>query len=37
MEAGLLESPMMPHAETLAIMRQMDNMRQEWGVHYPMD
>ena len=37
MEAGLLESPMMPHAETLAIMRQMDNMRQEWGVHYSMD
>jgi predicted dehydrogenase len=37
MEAGLLESPMMPHAETLAIMHQMDNLRHEWGVHYPMD
>lgn len=36
-EAGLLESPMMPHAETLAIMRQMDELRKEWGVCYPMD
>lgn len=36
-EQGLLESPMMPHAETLAIMQQMDALRQEWGVHYPMD
>lgn len=36
-EANLLESPMMPHAETLAIMRQMDELRQEWGVKYPMD
>jgi predicted dehydrogenase len=37
MEAGELESPMMPHHETLAIMQQMDAMRQEWGVRYPMD
>lgn len=36
-EQGLLESPMMPHAETLAIMKQMDELRQEWGVKYPMD
>lgn len=36
-EEGLLESPMMPHDETLAIMRQMDSLRKEWGVHYPMD
>ena len=36
-EAGLPESPMMPHAETLAIMRQMDELRKEWGVRYPMD
>ncbi|MCQ2095836.1 MAG: Gfo/Idh/MocA family oxidoreductase [Bacteroidaceae bacterium] len=34
---GLTESPMMPHEETLSIMRQMDTLRQEWGVHYPMD
>ena len=37
LEQGLLESPMMPHAETLSIMKQMDALRQEWGVHYPMD
>lgn len=37
LEAGLLESPMMPHAETLSIMKQMDELRKEWGVVYPMD
>lgn len=36
-EAGLAESPMMPHQETLSIMRQMDSLRKEWGVIYPMD
>jgi len=36
-EQGLLESPMMPHAETLSIMQQMDELRKEWGVVYPMD
>lgn len=36
-EAGLIESPMMPHEETLSIMRQMDDLRAEWGVEYPMD
>lgn len=34
---GLTESPMMPHAETLSIMQQMDALRKEWGVVYPMD
>lgn len=37
LEAGLLESPMMPHEETLSIMKQMDALRKEWGVVYPMD
>ncbi len=37
LEQGLIESPMMPHAETLSIMRQMDALRKEWGVKYPMD
>lgn len=37
LEAGLIESPMMPHAETLSIMQQMDGLRKEWGVRYPMD
>ena len=36
-EAGLAESPMMPHRETLSIMQQMDDLRKEWGVEYPMD
>ena len=36
-EQGLLESPMMPHEETIAIMEQMDELRKEWGVKYPMD
>lgn len=37
LENGLTESPMMPHAETFAIMQQMDDLRREWGVRYPMD
>ena len=36
-EKGWLESPYMPHAETLRIMKQMDNLRKEWGVIYPGD
>ena len=36
-EAGLPESPMMPHDETISIMKQMDDLRKEWGVIYPMD
>lgn len=36
-EEGLLESPMMPHEETISIMKQMDDLRKEWGVCYPMD
>lgn len=34
---GLLEPREMPHEETLYIMQLMDNLRQKWGVHYPMD
>lgn len=36
-EKGWLESPYMPHDETLRIMKQMDNLRKEWGVIYPCD
>ena len=36
-ESGMLESPMMPHAETISVMQQMDSLRKEWGVIYPMD
>lgn len=34
---GLLEPREMPHAETLYIMRLMDNLRKKWDVRYPMD
>ena len=34
---GLIESPYMPHQETLDIMKLMDSLRSEWGVVYPMD
>lgn len=36
-EEDLVESPMMPHDETISIMKQMDQLRKEWGVVYPMD
>ena len=36
-EEGLLESPLMSHAETIDVMCQMDKLREEWGVRYPMD
>jgi len=32
---GLLESPVMPLAESLAIQRQMDALRRQWGLRYP--
>ena len=34
---GKIETPYMPHAETLRIMQMLDNLRLEWGVCYPMD
>lgn len=37
LENGWLESPFMPHQETLRIMEQMDELRKEWGVIYPSD
>jgi predicted dehydrogenase len=35
--AGLLESPLVPHAQTVALMRQMDALRAQVGVVYPGD
>jgi predicted dehydrogenase len=35
--AGEIETPFMPHAETLRIMRLMDELRREWGVKYPFE
>ena len=37
LENGWIESPYMPHAETLRIMKQMDALRAEWGVKFPCD
>jgi len=34
---GLLESPLVSHAQTLTIMRQMDRLRQQVGVRYAGD
>ena len=33
--AGLTESPLVPHAQTLALMRQLDDLRAQIGVVYP--
>ncbi|MDH6310129.1 putative dehydrogenase [Dysgonomonas sp. PFB1-18] len=34
---GWIESPFMPHTETLRIMKLMDGLRKSWGVKYPSD
>ena len=35
LEAGLRESPLVPHAQTLTLMRQMDEVRRQVGVVFP--
>lgn len=37
MENGRLECPEMPHSEILCIMKQMDQLRADWGMVYPFD
>lgn len=37
MRAGLVESPGMPHADTLTIMGVLDELRAQWGVRFPME
>jgi hypothetical protein len=32
---GLVESPLLPHAETLRVMEAMDEVRRQVGVRYP--
>jgi predicted dehydrogenase len=34
---GLSESPIMPHSETLSILKQMDALRKAWGFTYPKE
>lgn len=35
LRAGKLESPLLPHNETLQMMALMDKLRQQWGISYP--
>jgi predicted dehydrogenase len=35
LRAGLVESPIMPLDETVAILETMDELRQQWGVKFP--
>jgi hypothetical protein len=35
--AGLVESPTIPHADTLAVLQWMDAIREKLGVRYPFD
>jgi predicted dehydrogenase len=37
LEKGILEPFEMPHEETLYIMQLMDQLRERWGIRYPMD
>jgi predicted dehydrogenase len=37
LRSGLLESEVMPLAETLTIMQTMDQLRAQWGLTYPME
>jgi predicted dehydrogenase len=37
LRAGLLESPLRPLAESLAVMRTLDALRAQWGLVYPME
>jgi len=37
LRAGLLESPLFPLDETLAIMHTLDSLRAQWGLKYPME
>ena len=37
LQAGRLESDIMPHFESINLMRTMDRMRAQWGFRYPME
>jgi predicted dehydrogenase len=37
LRSGLLESPTMTWAESLALMRILDTLRKQWGLRYPME
>lgn len=35
--SGLIESPKVPHASTLAVMQTLDAIRSAWGLRYPVE
>ena len=37
LEAGKLESDIMPLEETVSILETMDEIRRQWGLRYPME
>jgi predicted dehydrogenase len=37
LKKGLIESPVMTHADTLLLMETMDEIRRKAGIHYPVD
>ncbi len=37
LQNGRTECPQMPHDQTLRMMRQMDALREKWGMRYPFD
>ena len=37
LHAGRLESPLVPHDQTLTLIRQMDDVRRQIGVSYASD
>lgn len=37
LRSGLVESLIMPHAQSLALMQTMDAIRGQWGMRYPME
>ena len=37
LQAGRIECPDMPHAQTLRILRLTDRLRHDWGVRYPFE
>lgn len=36
-QKGLLETPILPHEETLSVLNQMDGLRKEWNLIYPQE
>ena len=37
LDKGFLQTMDMPHEETLRIMKQMDALREQWGIRYPFE